>query len=202
MIKLLITAITWVTFSSGIFAVPNWLVSHETLTEAPKTTTDVYCNRGNWPDRERACERDSRPAIAAAKPQGVDTLIDMDRAQAYAAAPLATTGSVRFYDASREVMAPVEAPENAKSDASAGYALAGTTTVVPLPATRVAQLSQPVSYAADEIEPETKNLTQRSRRSFGDRAARIRPAHTSHRRVASASTPRRSAMLRIYGVAF
>jgi hypothetical protein len=205
MLKLLITAISWLVFSGGLTGLSAWVAAPGTTSEAPAVAADAYCKRGEWPDRERACAVDSRPALLSSKPQPAATADDFDRLAARVAAPLATLGSVRFYDASREANEPVAAPAPA-----AAYALSGTTTTVPMPApaNRSVRIFEPettpetTTAVLDERLPEAAAPVVKSER----RAAVYRPAHTrsreTRRRFANNADLRHPPVMRIYGVAF
>jgi hypothetical protein len=200
MIKLLVTAITWAMFSTGLVAVPNHLVTTDPdmTTEAPKLVTDTYCEKGNWPDRERACSADSRPSLLTKKPQAVEKPADIERIEARVAAPLTFQGGVRFYDASRIADAPVQA----EPTATASYELSGTTVTVPAPAplAQTAQLTPPASITdQDRIERIERPAARKQAPSM------YRPAHTRRsseaRRHVASNTPRPS-LSRVYGLAF
>jgi hypothetical protein len=197
MLKLLITAISWLVFSGGLTGVSAWIAAPDTTARAPAVAADAYCKRGDWPDRERACAVDSRPTLLSSKPQPAETADDFERQAARVAAPLATLGSVRFYDASREANEPVAAP-------APTYALSGTTTAAPAPVSRTIRVIEPATTTAalDERLPEAAAPVAKSER----RASVYRPAHRrtrqANRRFANNADPARAPMLRVYGVAF
>jgi hypothetical protein len=192
MIKLLITIITWLSVSSGLVGVPSWLAAPEAADQPAKTAADVYCDRGQWPDRERACLRDSRPAATLFEPQGVEKLVHFDR----------VAGGVRFYDASREAVPVAVAPTGAPQ-APATYSLSGTTTAIEPPLTRTVQIMPSAGVTADERLPAAAAPAA----VRDHRATLYRPAHTrrppeTRRRLANNADQRHSPMMRIYGVAF
>jgi hypothetical protein len=191
MIKLLVTAITWLFVSNGMVGVPTWLVSPETTTTEPaKVATDSYCRQGNWPDRTRACATGSRIPTLKSNPQTIETAADLDRIAPHIAAPLAAPArtSVRFYDASSVADRPVTAIP------------AAAEIPTPVPAPRFTQVEEP---AGGVTQPRAERTSPAASRT---RATLYRPAHArrtsaGHRRMAD-NCPRRPLMTRVYGMAF